>query len=885
MLRTALTVFVRKLPLFVLVVVAAVWFTRAVQPSPSELTDPGATEPQMQLRQQAVQYAAQHWGLQIENPITDIAIFSSEAWSFPTSWMTMSHYTLVVRGARPVSEVAGGAPLPDTDTGLPDIYRFDVSSTSDGIPLRFGYLRQLTHTEHVDETNLVSRGSQVAFSNFQSGRHDAVIVIDLIGEPDRETSEWPRSSRVVNALTNLQRVGQFRGMGRAQYLFSYPPTDLDLSFVESGVLRMELGARGALELNLAASDQEIDAEGTFRVRRIPKIQEPLIFGVTDLVRNLPFIGPDRMAVVQRIVFDLADMVKRRERDWFGHEEIVEVTGTADPLPIPEEPREGFGVLIGEETRRSRLPLERADSIVERRRRSEGRWAPVEETVPTTPESVPLFYQTYVRVDEERDYAVVHATVWDPDRLRLGVVAGTEEPVPTTSALGTGRIPRDADFAMTRFVAAFNGGFQTVHGTYGMIEDKQVVVPPRELSGTVATFEGDRVAMGRWLEGYELPIDLVGLRQNLRPLVENGEANPDGRMRWGWALGQTRANLGSPMTTRTGICRLENGAMGYFFGTEIDGQMLANAMVAVGCDFGLHLDMNPGHTGLEYYSVRDSEGEDFDARTMRRGMGLARHPRYIRQDTRDFFYLTLRSNPQEDTLPATCGQSEGPRYHRLTSEVDDAGQGLELLLAPARAVALIDRPLCDQPDVVTEVLRLPAHQLRGQLSFYRDVPDQETLLRDQRTIMLPVESMEAPLALGLNRSGALAVGRAAVDTVGAFPLHSAPQEAAGYVVALEDGDFYLIASDSRQALIATAERASLRNPMWLPRPADSSGALRFDTGRVRTVPAGHQPAVPPGFVLWLDLEEDYSHSVRLDELLTVPEERAGEAEPTEPQEGG
>ncbi len=325
-------------------------------------------------------------------------------------------------------------------------------------------------------------------------------------------------------------------------------------------------------------------------------------------------------------------------------------------------------------------------------------------------------------------------------------------------------------------------------------------------------------------------------------------------------------------------------MGYFFGSDIDGQMLANAMVAVGCKFGLHLDMNPGHTGLEYYSVRDSEGDDFEARTMRRGMGLARHPRYIRQDTRDFFYLTLRDNPQEDALPATCGQSEGPRYRRLSSEVDSSDLDLELLLAPARVVALTDRPLCDQPEAVTEVLRLPADQLRGSLAFYRDVPDQETLQRDQRTIMLPVESMEAPLAFGFDRSGTLALGRTAVDTVGVFPLHDAP-DASGYVLGLENGDLYLMASDSREALIQTAERVNLHNPIWLPRPADSSGALRFDTGRVRTVPAGYQPAVPPGLVIWLDLETEHNHSVLLDDLLTVPEEHSGEPEPTEPQEGG
>ena len=83
-----------------------------------------------------------------------------------------------------------------------------------------------------------------------------------------------------------------------------------------------------------------------------------------------------------------------------------------------------------------------------------------------------------------------------------------------------------------------------------------------------------------------------------------------------------------------------------------------------CNYGLHLDMNAGHTGFEFYSMLPrseaplpsdeldtqwkAEGEvpelpelRYRARRLFRNMQLMHFPRYIRRQTRDFFYLTER----------------------------------------------------------------------------------------------------------------------------------------------------------------------------------------------------------------------------------------------------
>ena len=88
------------------------------------------------------------------------------------------------------------------------------------------------------------------------------------------------------------------------------------------------------------------------------------------------------------------------------------------------------------------------------------------------------------------------------------------------------------------------------------------------------------------------------------------------------------------------------------------------MIQARCAYGVALDMNAGHSGLEFYrvlphdefkplgrhmdgrweregKVPKMEGWTFRARRLIKGMGLMHFPRYIKREGRDYFYLTLR----------------------------------------------------------------------------------------------------------------------------------------------------------------------------------------------------------------------------------------------------
>jgi len=119
------------------------------------------------------------------------------------------------------------------------------------------------------------------------------------------------------------------------------------------------------------------------------------------------------------------------------------------------------------------------------------------------------------------------------------------------------------------------------------------------------------------------------------------------------------------TVRSGLCLTFGGKLIYFWGEHQSPETLGTAMIHAGCDYGLHLDMNSGHCGFEYFRVDpadarpdlgrslergEAEGEVprrpdllYRARKLTREMAHMRFPRYIGRDPRDFFYLLRRSS--------------------------------------------------------------------------------------------------------------------------------------------------------------------------------------------------------------------------------------------------
>jgi len=76
------------------------------------------------------------------------------------------------------------------------------------------------------------------------------------------------------------------------------------------------------------------------------------------------------------------------------------------------------------------------------------------------------------------------------------------------------------------VAAFNGGFQAQHGEYGMQSNGIEYLPPKPYAATVVEFRDGTKRLRRLARAATtVPDDVIGMRQNLTALVQDGKFNP------------------------------------------------------------------------------------------------------------------------------------------------------------------------------------------------------------------------------------------------------------------------------------------------------------------------------------------------------------------------
>jgi hypothetical protein len=304
-----------------------------------------------------------------------------------------------------------------------------------------------------------------------------------------------------------------------------------------------------------------------------------------------------------------------------------------------------------------------------------------------------------------------------------MMSGTREPKTATGETGPGQVPRDAD-TLANFVGAFNGGFQATHGEFGMMVDSVVYLPPKPFAATVARMRNGSTAFGTWPNDETIPDQVISFRQNLTPLFMDDKVNPYQRSWWG---GVPPGWEDATRTVRTGICLTKEGFVGYFYGSSIDATHLATAMQSTRCQYGLQLDMNPGHTGFEFYRVGkkgalpelgrklesqwEARGDvlgntewEFLGRRMIRYMNLMHFPRYIRTQSRDFFYLTERQLlPLQPTKPVITPPEPNEGVWN-TRGIEQKGW------PPAVATTRI-RPEPQRPNTRVSVIALDMHWLR------------------------------------------------------------------------------------------------------------------------------------------------------------------------------
>ena len=584
-----------------------------------------------------------------------------------------------------------------------DVYVVHVKFSHDGRVARISDIYNLSDTAAVDEGNIVTWRKWAAWTVLDGSPSDgapatapgptslsrSIEIADLRGEPSGVGLEWTWLTRTQRALANWQQVGQFRGVGRSQLAFDVPAAVSHLNLDENGLTATLTPTNGAafpiaLDLGKAPATETLGTLLTYRSNETPLPPE-LVPWMVDRMRAVPWIGSDGMQWIKGWAFRASEQLEDLEHTVVGidaDEEIAAQLGASiEALPLATA-----GPVPG-------WPPSPMEPVLRERLTAEGQWVSLATDLiaGTAPDTPSPFVFSFVRSDPERAYVQTSVVMWDPRRIELHMVAGTEEPKSATGEMGSGQIPRVPE-VLGRVVAAFNGAFQAVHGDFGMMENRRIQLPPKPYAATVATYPDGNAGFGTWPASEGIPVipaDMDGYRQNLTPLIVDGKYNPYQREWWG---GVPEGWTEETRTVRSGLCLTVEGYMGYFYSLGITPEALGRAMKSARCSYGIHLDMNAGHAGFEFYHVAaagklpdlgrpldamwESKGQvhglpgyEFLSRLLIRKMPLMGFPRYLNLNTRDFFYLTQRALlPGNDLAPFDPSFAEDGKWQVVNTGV-------------------------------------------------------------------------------------------------------------------------------------------------------------------------------------------------------------------------
>jgi hypothetical protein len=675
-----------------------------------------------------------------------------------------------------------------------DIYAVETRVAPGGTLLEIDGVYNLSDSSAADEQNLVASDMRAAWAIGTEDTVASVQFADFRGEPRPQGPGWNRPRILQNAITNLQETGELGGVGRRAFKLEPPAYKVVLGFAK-GTLLIDADSH-----KISIAEHGGPLEGGRYVKEVtpPKARPGnFVTWAVDRVRALPWFGDDRMMWLKAVAFGGRDQL----------EQIVSgVTGDDGSETVKEELGELFASGgVAQTNPETGWPPPPMEPMFEPPLEGEGKWGSLEKDpfVLKNPGAPTPFVFSFIRTDRKRIYSQVFVTLWDPRQVELHAMSGTVEPISATGETGPGQVPRDPR-VLRRFVAGFNGGFQAIHGEFGMMAERTLYLPPKPYGATVAELDDGSTAFGTWPESPDVPSNIVSFRQNMTALVENGDLNPWKRHWWG---GLPPGWTEESRTVRSGLCMTKEGFVGYFYGGSVDPDVLGLAMQRARCDYGIHLDMNPGHTGLEFYRtgpkgtlptlarrldaqweargpVPGLQGWEFMSRRMMRYMALMNFPRYISVEQRDFFYLTLRAILPGDPVPsrvqpAEAGEGawrvEGLPQHgwpyavattNLRADVEDPEFRVGLIKVDPQLVRVARAGDVD-PKVVLE-LRGQGEADPGQVTLYHadnvgfHVALQPRVKGAARLASgFPAESpaaKDAPAAMGIDADGALLYAR-------------------------------------------------------------------------------------------------------------------------------
>lgn len=639
-------------------------------------------------------------------------------------------------GARALVRAKRDVVEPGADPDAFDLFSVHARLSPEGQLLDLGDVYDLTRSPLADEQLPATHGSLAAYVVEVDGRPEAVHLLDFAGHPRRAYADLSRFERLQVRLADYQATGQLRGIRRTVLTLVPPPRRTSAAFRPDGTLEIRSDTPEGERVTVFDPTSGAGGDAAHMRVALPVVAKPPTFApwMSDRLRAVSWIGDEKNQALKVVVFKINEWVKGQRAAFTGDtgEEaaqedlgIVETTKlvTAATFTDPE---------IG-------WPPRPLTPMIEPALAGEGQWIRLDDDPFITPIAgydTP-FVTTFVRSDPAALHTRVYVTLWDPRLVALHMEAGTTEPVSETGEVGPGRIPRAPEI-VGRVVGAFNGGFQAMHGQFGMQANGVLYLPPKPYAATVLELHDGTTAFAAWPKDQPVPEDVLSFRQNMTFMVQDDRYNPWGRVWWG---GVPPGWHDRTHTTRSGLCLTKEGFVAYFFGHDIGPEPLGRAMLAARCKVGMHLDMNPGLAGFEFYNmqpastftplgrplqkdwehegtVRDLPDLKFRARRMTKSMGHILFPRYIQRDSRDFFYLTARHVlPGPPIEPGSEWRTKGLPQHGYPH---------------ASAITSVKLPVPGGPHA--RVLRLDPRAVHVAYDLEEEAGDREDATDDQTVVV-------------------------------------------------------------------------------------------------------------------------------------------------------
>jgi hypothetical protein len=267
---------------------------------------------------------------------------------------------------------------------------------------------------------------------------------------------------------------------------------------------------------------------------------------------------------------------------------------------------------------------------------DGEWVPVRDA--RHPEEPPRMLKTLLHPDKGRSWAEVFVVAIDVKQIEMFPVVGMQEPQPDSDEskqyTREGKVPVANQAAL---LAAFNGGFMTEHGGYGMKVDGVTIAKPKARACTIAAYKDGSLRIASWpeLEGNEA--DMIWYRQTPECMWENDKLHAGlqagaGLKKWGSTVD------GETVIRRSGIgLNADRSVLFVAITNHTSARVLADGLNHAGATDVAQLDVNwsypkfvtfepIGHTNV-LHPVPLAPGFEYS------------DDEYLRKkEKRDFFYI-------------------------------------------------------------------------------------------------------------------------------------------------------------------------------------------------------------------------------------------------------